>query len=313
MKERTILLLSLLIFLVGCQRSTAQFSSSGEELVSPTDHQYFSTTEDATRDDSRAPLSSQNIPTIASVFSQRGTATPISTDTPAPTEDFPTSKPTSTDYITLPVYADEFNQDWQMLQEGMEVSQVDTSNTHQGMAALSVTPLKDYGKLFFGVKPETSHAYPRSAVVGISLWINGGNNSIATSDLAVAIVGSNQYPYWDPEDRSVYYDAESPFSETRLYYLGFNHSIPPNTWVEIEVLIDNLIYDPDYKYVTGFYLKNDIGFLTTFYVDDVKLILLNGESLPLITTATPTPQKTVTPQKSSSPSASTPVITSISR
>ena len=64
------------------------------------------------------------------------------------------------------------------------------------------------------------------------------------------------------------------FSETRLYFLGINRDIPPETWVNVEVWLDDLQYDPIYEYVTGFYIKNDEGFGQTFYVDAVRIIML---------------------------------------
>jgi hypothetical protein len=39
------------------------------------------------------------------------------------------------------------------------------------------------------------------------------------------------------------------------------------------VWLDDLEFDPPYRYVTGFYLKNDIGFRNTYYVDQVALLL----------------------------------------
>ena len=68
-------------------------------------------------------------------------------------------------------------------------------------------------------------------------------------------------------------DADSSFSETRLYFLDIKHTIPPDTWVEVVVWLDQLIYDPPYKYVTGVYIKNDQGFFNTFYVDHVSLLV----------------------------------------
>jgi hypothetical protein len=68
--------------------------------------------------------------------------------------------------------------------------------------------------------------------------------------------------------------GEPAFSETRLYYLDINRTIPPDTWVLIEMWLDELAYEPDYEYVTGFYIKNNEGFAQTYYVDDVQLIML---------------------------------------
>ena len=69
------------------------------------------------------------------------------------------------------------------------------------------------------------------------------------------------------------------------------------------VNLDNLTYDPDYKYVTGFYIKNDAGFLQTVYIDDVNLLMIDngGQPAPAVlsgptdaSTPTPTPELTPT-------------------
>ncbi len=141
-----------------------------------------------------------------------------------------------------------------------------------------MTPTDDFGQFFLTVSKDAKKIYPRDRILGISFWLNGGANSIATSDLAVAVTGSNRYAYWVEDDTSVKVDtpvtAEAPlFPETRLYYLHINHSIPPNTWVEIILWLDDQVYDPDYKNITGIYIKNDKGFLQPYYIDDIQLLV----------------------------------------
>jgi hypothetical protein len=92
------------------------------------------------------------------------------------------------------------------------------------------------------------------------------------------VLGSNSYTYWLANDTSVPTDTtvtvEAPlFSETRLYDLHINRAIPPGTWVQVVVWLDDLIYDPEYTYVTGMYIKNNKGFLNTFYIDQVNLLM----------------------------------------
>ena len=55
--------------------------------------------------------------------------------------------------------------------------------------------------------------------------------------------------------------------------MHIKRAIPPNNWVEVVVWLDDRIYDPDYTNVTGMYIKNDQGFLDTFYIDDIKLLV----------------------------------------
>jgi hypothetical protein len=123
------------------------------------------------------------------------------------------------------------------------------------------------------VREGVTQTYPYSAVLGISFWLNSGADTLNTDALVVTVLGSNDYGYYLPNDKSVVTDAKNFFSETRLYYLGINRSIPPNTWVPIVLWLDSLPYDPPYKNVTGIYLKNDASFRQTFYVDQVELLL----------------------------------------
>ncbi len=143
-----------------------------------------------------------------------------------------------------------------------------------GGVVIAVTPIADYATLYFTVKSNANVAYLRNEVVGISFWLNSGNDFMDTDELAVAVIGSNANSYWEFEDYSALRNTQDKFSETRLYYLGVNRSIPPNTWINVVVWLDDLMLDPDYEYLTGFYLKSDEGFLRTYYVDKVTLLAI---------------------------------------
>ena len=142
-------------------------------------------------------------------------------------------------------------------------------------------PTNDFGRIFLTVQKDARKSYPRDRILGIRFWLSGGENTIGTGDLAVTVTGSNQYTYWVVDDTSVKVDtpvtAISPlFPETRLYFLHINRSIPPNTWAEVIIWLDDLVDDPHYSYVTGMYIKNDKGFLDTYYVDDVQILVQKG-------------------------------------
>jgi len=116
-------------------------------------------------------------------------------------------------------------------------------------------------------------------VLGVSFWLNSGDAPVRPDDLAVTVVGSDAFPFWIAGDDSVAINnpaanEELPtFSETRLSFLHVDRTLPPQTWIKIEVWLDELLYDPDYTYVTGFYVKNDASFFQTVYIDDVALLL----------------------------------------
>ena len=135
-----------------------------------------------------------------------------------------------------------------------------------------MTPTRDYGNLAFTVKFGTKETYLREKTLGVRFWLYSGDATIGTQDLAVSVVGSNKYPYWVWNDSSVTNDNDPVFSETRLQYLGFNDAIPPDTWVQVEVWLDELLFDPEYKYVTGIYIKNGEDFRDTIWIDQVELV-----------------------------------------
>jgi hypothetical protein len=240
------------------------------------------------------PAITPNIPTptVSSLF--RDSATP-KTDAPTTTLTQASAQPsaqsisptpqaaiptrTAGQIATIALFDDVLNADWSTKASNKVTYDLAAKTVvHGGKQAIKVTPTDDFGQFFLTVRKDAREIYPRERILGISFWLNGGENSIATSDLAVTVTGSNQYAYWTPDDTSVKINAtvtaESPlFSETRLYFLHINHTIPPNTWVEIIVWLDDLIYDPEYTNITGMYIKNDEGFLRPYYIDDVQLLV----------------------------------------
>ena len=58
------------------------------------------------------------------------------------------------------------------------------------------------------------------------------------------------------------------------HFLDVRQALLPGYWVEIEVWLDGLEFDPDYQLVTGVYIKNAAGLRQTFYVDQLSLVML---------------------------------------
>ncbi len=182
--------------------------------------------------------------------------------------------PQASQVITVPIYADQLNSNWTIdYGTGVDIQLGDTTQVHQGSKAIAITPLQDYGTAYFTVREGVTETYPYSSVLGISFWINSGADGLNTDALAITVVGSNDYGYYTPNDKSVVTDNQRFFSETRLYYLGVKRDIPPNTWLPITLWLDSLPYDPLYKNVTGIYLKNDASFRQTFYLDQIDLLM----------------------------------------
>lgn len=237
------------------------------------------------------------VPTVAPLFRTRPTAiavivpsviliptaTPEAVDQPAPhdTANAVIGEPNL--YLEIPIYEDELDRNWTIEHSiSTQTNLWDTSHWFQPMApsqdinsgatAIAVSPQADFGTLFLAVRPDSKVEYKREDVLGLSFWLHSGSSGIETSDLSVAILGSNQSPFWMPDDRSVFPDPAHSFSETRLYFLEINRTIPANTWINVVVWLNDLQYDPAYRYVTGFYLKNDAGFRNTYYLDQIALV-----------------------------------------
>ena len=215
-------------------------------------------------------------PTLTPTHILASTSPPVAIKTPS----VGANGPLSADQLpAISVYGDTLNKNWTLANsQDMQYNVANQTFVHDGHTAIVSQPKKSFGKLFFSVQKDSAESYSRNKVLGLRFWLSGGTHSIATSDLAVTVLGSNQYTYWNNADNSVKIDAtitpESPlFSETRLYDLGINTTIPPKTWVEVIVWLDSLQFDPEYKYVTGFYVKNDQGNFDPFYLDHIDLLL----------------------------------------
>jgi len=171
------------------------------------------------------------------------------------------------------IFDEKLNENWSLEHStGVLFNSIDKSNPHNGDYAIALTPQLNYGSLTFTVKKESKSVYLRDHTLGFQFWLYSGNTTIGTGDLGVVISGSNQYPYWVWNDKSVTNDREPLFSFTRLYFLDIHRAIPPQTWVQIDVWLDRLQFDPVYKYVTGFTIKNGADFYDTVYIDQVQIV-----------------------------------------
>ena len=290
-RYRWIIFLAFALTLCGCQ-VRGQSTLSGEaQFTSPTLHSRLGGNLFTDGVPVTPVVDGFAVPTVAGVFSAQVTSDAVSTPEPPAAIPTATASPIVTqipDQMLVPVtlFDDAFHRDWGVLEnQEVDVEMVGAGMAYLGKKALAVTPRRDFSQFFIIVKPDARKEYLRSEVYAIKFWINGGSEPINPGDLAFTVVGSNENPYWAVNDRSVSVNGEFPFSETRLNFLGFNRAIPVNTWVEIVVILDDLIYDPYYDYVTGFYLKNDKTYDHTFYIDEVSLVLIketpSGQNAPL--------------------------------
>lgn len=243
----------------------------------------------------QAPGQSNNqaIPTLAYPFSNLPTATP-----PAVSEIRSTvseaGEPTE---VVKPVtiYDETLDPNWKLIRSGgMEVDVASREVSNHGEFSMALQPQEGSSSLRFAVSRDSDAQYPREDVLGLSFWLYSRDESVELNDLVVSMAGSNAAPYWVPDDSSVTNIITPTFQETELQYLGVNQTIPPKTWTYIELLLEDRIYDAEYEYLTGFYIKNSEDFLHTVYVDEVQLLVLEKvvEEAP---EATPTPTPTADP------------------
>lgn len=202
--------------------------------------------------------------------------TPVSAISIAPT--MTPSTEAATPAALQMVFDDHLYPGWSLAQSwDMAIDAANQQPVRCGSHSLRATPLKANGAMFV-TNADPARAYLRDDYQALRFMLHGGEKGLTLEDLAVTVLGSNARPDFDPNDDSVEVDEDlGPFfSETRLYFLGFNRGIPPDTWVTVEVVLDELPYDPDYTYITGFYIKNDEAYRGTFYVDDIALIRYGG-------------------------------------
>ncbi len=238
-------------------------------------------------------LTPQAAPTLSSVFvkppspAPRPTREAVATIAiPIPTTDATVvtqatnSAIAETELQVVPVYADALTAGWSVKQSfQMGVNVKDDEYIYKGDYALKAQPLVTTGVLYFTLDKTAKQTFLREQVQGLRFYLSGGDDLVDNEAITVAVIGSNAQPYWVNGDTSVKVEGrvteEQPlFSETRLSFLGINTSIPPKTYAEVTVWLDDLIYDPPYTYVTGFYLKTDKEITPIFYVDQVSLLLL---------------------------------------
>jgi hypothetical protein len=287
--------LAIVWLLAGCTAHPGNRVVENRVQPTPTYSSYFSAMSGLLT----SPIPGQpaaGTPTVASFFSQHETITPLPL---SPETYILATAITQTQIVSATVFDDHLNPNWSLqTAPGMQVDQANTTHAHSGNTSIAMTPYKDFSMLFFTVNHDTTVEYQRNQVIGISFWLNSGNSDVNSSDLAVAVMGSNTTPYWLANDNSATIDKKINFSETRLYYLGLNRSIPAETWVHLIVYLDNLIYDPAYKYLTGFYFKNDAGFFQTVYLDDIDVLMISDVTQP---TNTVTPSVTFSPTPTVTP------------
>lgn len=266
----------LTLTLAACSGGPATSTPQVARYPTPTFHGLFS--EKVGQDNTETGPQLTTTPTVAFFFMEHQTATPQPTQTATPTSPPSINEFPLTGTYSQTLYADSFNPNWKLERDNRVAVNIRSRDVpRQGQYAISITPKERLRPVYFIVTQDSSEVYLRDQVLGFRFWINSGNDYLEPEDLAVTVLGSNEYPFYVAGDRSVTSSYDPVFSETRLYFLGFSRSVPPYTWAEVIVWLDDLIYDPIYEYVVGFYLKNGENFIQSYYLDDIQVILTDAE------------------------------------
>lgn len=183
---------------------------------------------------------------------------------------------TESDLIVETIYDDALNANWIAGNvSGMQYDLESETAVFNGTNAIALSPTADFGAFVLAVGEESDTIYYRDQVMGFKFQLYTGEKTFDPGSLAVSINGSNDYIYHVPEDDSVLGVGTGPiFPETRLYFLDYERDLPPDTWVDLEIWLDDLLYDPEYDFVTALYIRNDEGFYDSFAIDKVEIIRL---------------------------------------
>ena len=216
-------------------------------------------------------------------------ATPTLIPSPTPTSTPP--PPTATPIPPIIIYDEAVHPDWEVTQSDIEFDLRHTRDSYSGVYSIEIKPTGKRQVLWFTLRRDAARPFIADDVVGVTFRLYSGEDGLDGADIAMAVIGSNKYPYWVPDDESVlgldpawrpddssitrFYDEA--FSPTRLYFMGINGEIPPNTWVLVTNWFDERTNDIDYTFVTGMYFRTDDGFRNDVLIDDIQMILVPKE------------------------------------
>ncbi|MCP5099997.1 MAG: polysaccharide deacetylase family protein [Chloroflexi bacterium] len=195
--------------------------------------------------------------------------------------------PGYTNIITATIYADMLNSNWDLINsQRISYSRQDATRPYAGEYHLTATASEPAATLHFTVREQSGTSYRRDKTMGIRFWLYS-DTVITNEDFSLIVEGSNNDSHWISGDVSASNADVLTFSGQREYDLGFNQTVPPNTWVQIEILLDDLVYDPGYddtpvddayyEYLTGFILQFEGVDVSTIFVDSVELLMFETE------------------------------------
>ena len=194
--------------------------------------------------------------------------------------------PTATPLPPLVIYDEGLHPDWELVNSDIQFRDDYAGNAYSGNYAIRMNPAGRKQVLWFTLKEGAARPLLHSDVLGVTFQLYSGENGISNDALGVAVIGSKKHTYWVPNDDSVIgldpdWEAldTSPtrlydyaFPPTRLYFLGITNDIPPNTWIWVTNWFEDRSKHLEMTFITGMYIRTDIGFHSPVLIDDVKFI-----------------------------------------
>lgn len=250
------------------------------------------------------PVVTRALPTIDPIFRTDGLsnldAETVAETTPEPTiprptrTPFPTPPPQPDLPPPIPIYDDQLAFGWSTKYSSMEHDLAHDVETFEGQNAIRITP-RVGGRTILFTLDKNARPIREDRVLGIRFQLYSGDEGLSIEEFGMTIIGSDQSTYWEKSDRSVlnvrnpnpdWLPEDDPisnlyaqdFSETLLGFLGVSRDIPPNVWVEGFNQLDERIYDPLYKNITGFYFKTETTVRHDLLIDDIELVVLGADA-----------------------------------
>lgn len=211
------------------------------------------------------------------------TAIPQPTRTP-----IPTAIPTQPVQTSSVIYYDGLSADWNIRSFGTYTTGY-TAATASGDRSIMFDAELGGRVLLFTVNQSAERSYRHDDVLGITFMMTSPDGDIGLQDVAVTVIGSNRYFYWVEGDQSVQ-NVASPnlegrlrddpisnayadhFPESAIEFLHVARAIPKDGWVPVTVYLPERIFAPEYRYVTGFYIKVDELFDRRILIDDIRVL-----------------------------------------
>ena len=172
------------------------------------------------------------------------------------------------DFIPLPLYKDSISPVWTTVGSSDVILNGDAIDfVYAGNSALAITPQSSNNTTLIANSSSAEIAYPMSRILGIEFWVNGGYQSLPTTDLIIGFLGS-----------------EGARLELPISQLLVQTDLPANKWERIEIVFSRMAVTLPDPYLAGIYFRNENS--QPFFLDDIILLALRDNIAPTVRNVT---------------------------